>query len=165
MIWLNLHIRLLLFNKHKCFQTPSKRQASKDSESYFEEKIKRLFLDSNGGLSNLIYKPAPRANHGVRGSVRQKKPSSRWTKEASYMTPSLRSSKNKGIVTLSQSPKHTTSTLFLISDYSNVQTDKYYSACDMELNDLLSHKNTWFDQIWQLETSHAAPTMGLAETA
>ncbi|XP_039139646.1 uncharacterized protein LOC120276971 [Dioscorea cayenensis subsp. rotundata] len=84
----------------------SDKDGSDDSSSDFEEKIRRMFLDSNSGKTTTEHtKHGKTPSEGKRRSERQKKPSSRWTEEAGYLAQPPKSARKKGTGSNTLSPE------------------------------------------------------------
>lgn len=79
-------------------------------------------------------------------SFRQKKPSSKWNEDASFLAQPPHSSKKKGI-----SPKGTPTYPLLISAKSDSQLEQYCLACRNDLDVIDNNKCSCFEFIRQLK--------------
>lgn len=122
-------------------------------------KIKKLFPGTYSGVNTNSSPQVKNFPETTRRSERQKKPSSRWTEEAGYLALPSRSGKKKGsgAGSSSLSPEGTNPQPLSISDWSDVQLDKFCSACGIVLVDLNGHKEECLAMIHNSDCSIVAP--------
>lgn len=128
---------------------------SDDLASEFERNLRELLPGLQGGLEASGQRQAT----GLRKSERSKKPSSRFTEDAGYLTEPPKLTKKKGTVT--EEVQGTSSKPLLISDWSNVQIASYCNACGISFTESV---DACVNHIRSLELSRSMISKGLVAT-
>ena len=100
---------------------------SSDSESEFERNSKKLLPD----FCSEVSMTSQRQPSGTRRSERKRKPSSSWNENAGFLAQPPRSNKKKN--TSVDIDNYITPKPLLISDWTNIQLDKFCEACGIKL--------------------------------
>lgn len=122
---------------------------SDDSITDFERNLRVLLPGFQGGNTE------QELAVGTRKSERPKKPSSRFTEDAGYLTEPPKSTKKKG--TGGEKDKSNYSKPLFISEWSNVQIAKYCDTCGISFSESV---NDCVNHIRSLEKSHSMTGKG-----
>lgn len=128
-------------------ESPTSSAKSEDSVPVFERKLRILLLD----LPCTVEESTADQPKSTCRSERPKKPSSRFTADASFVAELPKSTKKK--VTPRGDTAEGTSKPLLLSDWSNAQIAKYCEACGIVFTDPLSDSIAHIRMLEQLRST------------